>query len=80
MKKIISVIVATLVAMSFTAAAFAVDAAPVTAPAAESKLAVEKKDDSKPCDCNKTKKHKKHKKAKKEIKAAPATDAAPAAK
>jgi Ni/Co efflux regulator RcnB len=79
MKKIISVIVATLVAMSFTAAAFAADAvAPVTTPAADAKPAIEKKDDSKPCDCNKTKKHKKHKKAKKEVK--PAPEAAPAAK
>lgn len=71
MKKVLSTIVAALVALSFSAVVFAADVAPVAAPAADAKPAVEKKE---------VKKVKKAKKAKKAVKkeAAPAVEAAPA--
>ena len=68
MKKVLSSIVAALVALSFSAVVFAADAAPVAAPAADAKPAVEKKE------------VKKVKKAKKAKKAAVKKEAAPAAK
>jgi zona occludens toxin (predicted ATPase) len=72
MKKVLSTIVAALVALSFSAVVFAADVAPAAAPAADAKPAVEKKE-------AKPKKAKKAKKApKKEV--APAAEAAPAAK
>jgi hypothetical protein len=71
MKKVLSTIVAALVALSFSAVVFAADAAPAVAPAADAKPAVEKKE------VKKVKKTKKTKKVKKE--AAPKAVVAPAA-
>jgi len=74
MKKVLSTIVAALVALSFSAVVFAADVAPVAAPAADAKPAVEKKEVKKVKKATKTKKAKKAKKA-----VAPKTDvAAPA--
>ncbi|MDD2737026.1 MAG: hypothetical protein PHF56_24085 [Desulfuromonadaceae bacterium] len=74
MKKVLSTIVAALVAMSFSAVVFAADATPAAAPTTDAKPAVEKKE-AKPA-----KKAKKSKKAKKpEVKKEDAA-AAPAAK
>jgi Spy/CpxP family protein refolding chaperone len=78
MKKVLSTLVAALVALSFSAVAFAADVAP--APATDAKPVVEKKDDSKPCNCNKTKKQRKHHKKAAKKEAAPAAEVAPAAK
>jgi mannitol-specific phosphotransferase system IIBC component len=75
MKKVLSTIVAAIVALSFSAVVFAADAAPAAAPAADAAPAAEKKE------VKKVKKAKKAKKAKAEKKeAAPAEAAAPAAK
>ena len=78
MKKIISTIVAAIVALSFSAVVFAADATPVPAPATTAP-AVEKKE-TKPAQTHKKhlKKHKAAKKAEKKVEA-PAAAPAPAA-
>ena len=77
MKKVLSTLVAAIVALSFSAVVFAADAAPAVAPAdaTHAGMTAEKKE-VKPA--KKAKKAKKAKAAKKE--AAPAAEVAPAAK
>lgn len=78
MQKVLSTIVAALVAVSFSAIVFAADApTPAGAPAAPAAGEM-KKEEAKPV--KKHKKHKKAKKAKKEMKKEEAPAEAPAAK